>query len=275
MTMRPILRLLLAVSVFAGSSAWAQVPYVPAELLDNAVRVQGDSVTVCVFQGLDTTEFDEAATQLIADTLLLDHDIQHIPAQFPLYDDTDFFYTLYLRLVNDCDMIAGLSLSAGIFPEWLAATAPYASLPFVVVATDPAYSSLADVPRGRAVGMQIGSLGDMGFLAYNNNLSPDNRWLRLPYGDDELMLQRLEEGRIDAAMIWLPDLLKSAYWASGDFGIIDSDPLPRLVAEIGFVTMANQSWLLEEFDAAISELRASGALQELAREAGVTLDDTM
>lgn len=273
--MNRLLKLVSCLLVSTSLLAAAQVPYVPAELLDNAVRMQGDRVSICVFGGLDTTEFDRAATSLIADALLLDHTVTEIPSDFPLYDEVDFFYTLYIHLVNDCDMIAGLSLTAGIYPEWLAVTAPYASLPFVVAAVDPDYGKLGDVPRDRAVGVQIGSQGDMGFLAYNTSLPADDRWLRLPYGDDELMLQRLAEGSIDAAMIWLPDLLSSPVWHGGDYRIIDSAPLPSQVAEIGFASLANQNWLLEEFDAAIEELTSSGALGQLAIDYGVTLGDTM
>ena len=125
----------LFVSTFLLASA--QVPYVPAELLDNAVRMQGDRVSICVFGGLDTTEFDRAATALIAEALLIDHVVTEIPSDFPLYDEVDFFYTLYIHLVNDCDMIAGLSLTAGIYPEWLAITgAVLASITSRVVSSE-------------------------------------------------------------------------------------------------------------------------------------------
>lgn len=253
--------------------ASAQVPYVPAELLDNRLRLQGDHVTTCIFRNRDTTEFDRAVAELVAESLLLTHDIVEIPADFPIYAEEDLYSELYRRLVNECDLVAGFSLQAQNLAEWLGISAAYASLPFVVITRDQDHASLSDIPRGEAIGVQIGSLADMNFLSWNLSVPVEQRWLRLPYGEDSLMLTRLDDGSISAAFIWLPNLLQKEQGLQGDYRVISSSPVPETVVSIGFVALANQSWLLEQVDAAIAELHSSGALSELAVAHGIALPD--
>lgn len=263
--------LLMLISVGAAA---AQVPYVPAEFLDTRIRLQGDSVTTCIFAGRDTTSFDRAAAELIADALLVTHDIIDIPAaEFPIYGEEDFYYDVYQRLVNDCDLIAGISLDTFTLPDWLTVTMPYSTVPFVVVTAQPDYSSLADIPRDQAIGVQIGSLADMNFLAWSLNTPPDQRWQRLPYGDEDLMLSRLQDGTLAAAIIWLPNLLDHPAWQAGELQVIASAPIQETVVETGFLALGNRNWLVGQVDGAIAALESGGVLQDLAAAHGLQLPD--
>lgn len=272
-----LLSLLLFLTAFILPQARAQqgeVPYVPMDLLDTAIRVQGDSVTVCVFRDVASTEFDIAVTRLIADSLLLDHRTLQVPADFSLFDEGDFYYAVYLHLVNDCDLVAGISLTGGLLPEWLATTAAYAAPPFVVVA-DAAKEAgrLGDIPAGEAVGVQIGSYADLSLVSWNTSQQQSRRWRRIPYGDDALLLERVADGSISAGLLWYPNFVQAEANAAGDFRLLDLNPLPDLKAEIGFAVFANQSWLISQFDAAISSLLESGELTELAQEHGIMPED--
>lgn len=251
----------------------AQVPYVPAEFLDTRIRLQGDHVTTCVFDGRDTSDFDRAAANLVADALLITHDTVGITTEFPIYAEEDFYSDIYQRLVNDCDLIAGLSLATDGLPDWLAITSAYAELPFVVITRDDSYRTLGDVPRDQAVGVQMGSLADMNFLTWYTSVQPDQRWQRIPYADTELMLSRLDDGTIAAAILWLPNLVTVPQWEQGEYTVIGSAPVQETTVQTGFVALTNQTWLQGQIDAAINALRDSGALRELAGTHGLNLPD--
>lgn len=271
--MRNRLAALLALAVLIlqppALAQQGEVPFVPMDLLDTAIRVQGDSVTVCVFRNVATTAFDRAVSALIADSLLLDHRILEVPADFSLFDEGDFYYTIYLHLVNDCDLVAGISLSAGMMPEWLATTAAYAAPPFVVVAdADTRARVLGDVPAGESVGVQIGSFADLSFVSWNTAQPAARRWRRIPYGSDTLLLERVADGTVSAGLMFYPNFSRAAA-SPESYKVLGLDPLPALKAEIGFATFANQAWLISQFDAAIAALSAGGELGALAGRHGI------
>jgi len=266
-------RFLSLLALLSLSVAAAQVPYVPAELLDTRVRLQGDKVTTCVFKDLASTDLDRAAAELISNALLVNHDVLEIPSDFQIYSEEEFYYDVYLRLVNDCDLVAGISLATENLPDWLTLTAAYASLPFVVITTDSDYRSLGDIPAGSAIGIQMGSLADMNFLNWSLSLPGEQRLRRLPYSDDELLLQRLADGSLEAAVIWLPNLLDQPGWQQGDYRVIDSAPVAETTVDTGFLLLANQTWLQGQVDVAIAALESSGALAELAAEHGLAVPD--
>src|SRR5699024_9310386 len=124
-----------------------------------------------------------------ADSLLLEHRILQVPADFSLFDEGDFYYAVYIHLVNDCDLVAGISLTGGLLPEWLATTAAYAAPPFVVaVDSDAEAVRLGDLPAGATVGVQIGSHADLSLVSWNTSQVKARQWRRIPYGDDALLV---------------------------------------------------------------------------------------
>ena len=265
----------LLVALQAAAAQQGELPYVPVELLDETVRIQGDSVRVCVYDDIGTTDFDVAASALVADALILGHEIKKITANFGLFEDGDLFYSIYLNLVNNCDMIAGFSLTDVELPDWLAVTRSYVAAPFVLLSAEPERESLTDIPRGAAVGTQVGSHADMTLLAYNSNLRPEERWHRFPYGSDELMLERLDDGTIEAALLWYPNLRQVRSQWQETYRLLSTEPLPEPTAEVGFITFNNQDWLLSQLDAAIAELLDTGELVTLAQEHGIIPGDDM
>lgn len=266
--MKQLLGILTAVLMLGHISA--QVPVVPPEFLDETLRLDGDHLRVCIFKDRATTAFDADIAAAVADSLLLTHELVYIPASFPLFDDSDFFYALFLHLTNDCDMFAGISLTAGVYPDWLMATGSYYSSPFVLAVTDSAYQSLADVPTDKSVGVQMGGVADMEFLRYYTTREDSNRWTRLPYADQNLMLERLADGTIAAALIWFPDLIK---YTGGDFEargirLAELTPLNTFAVELAFVFLGSDPFLGDMVNQAIDALSDSGVISELASQYG-------
>jgi ABC-type amino acid transport substrate-binding protein len=267
----PILALL--VSALFGSFAAGQIPVIPPDYLHDYLRLQGDQLTFCVLSDRSTTEFDVAVAEAISATLLLTSKFVSVPADFPLFDENDFFYEIYLRLTNDCDAFVGFSLMSEGYPDWLSASDSYISLPFALVVTNPDYRSLGDIPTDKAIGLQMGGTADMQFLAYYTSLADRDRWTRLPYGSDELMLRRLKEDTIQAAILWLPNLLDLT---DGDpeaagFFPASTAPLRSFSVQLGLAFRGDNSYLQAMFDSAIESLKADGTIEDLAREFGVML----
>lgn len=265
--------LVIIFSVFLNNYANSQIPVVPPDYLHDYLRLQGDQLTYCVLSDRSTTEFDLAVAEAISDTLLLTSRFVPVPTDFPLFDENDFFYEIYLRLTNDCDAFIGFSLTSEGYPDWLSTSSSYISVPFALVVTNPDYRSLGDIPTDKAIGLQMGGTADMHFLAYYTSLADRERWTRLPYGSDELMLQRLKEGIIQAAILWLPNLLD---FTDGDpeaagFLTASTDPLRSLSVQLGLAFRSDDSYLQTMFDSAIRALEADGTIEELAREFGVKL----
>lgn len=265
--------LALIASVFLSSFAAAQIPVIPPDYLHDYLRLQGDQLTYCVLTDRSTTEFDIAVAEAISDALLLKSQFVPVKAEFPLFDENDFFYEIYLRLTNDCDAFVGFSLMSEGYPDWLSVSDSYISLPFALVVVNPDYRSLGDIPTDKAIGLQMGGTADMEFLAYYTSLADRDRWTRLPYGNDQLMLQRLEEGVIQAAILWLPNLLELT---DGDpeaagFFPASTNPLRSFSVQLGLAFRGDNSYLQTMFDSAIESLKTDGTIERLATEYGVAL----
>lgn len=269
-----IRKLLSIIVLLAYGASVAQVPVVPPEFLDETRRLDGDHMRICLFEGRSSTAFDADVSSAVADALLLSHELIYVPASFPLFDDSDFYYALYLHLMNDCDLFAGISLTAGVYPDWLMASSSYYSVPFVLAVTNPRYDSLSAIPVQEPIGVQMGGIADMEFLSYYTALADRDRWPRLPYADDSLMLRRLQDGTIKGALIWLPNLLEQT---NGDFESMGIQlaaltPLRSFSAQLAFAYLDSEPFLGEMVNQAIASLSASGALDELAIQHGFGLN---
>src|SRR5690625_6410720 len=84
-------RFLSLLALLSLSVAAAQVPYVPAELLDTRVRLQGDKVTTCVFKDLAATAFTGAAAEWIGNALFVTQAVLGYQANFQFYSEEEFY----------------------------------------------------------------------------------------------------------------------------------------------------------------------------------------
>src|ERR1700694_5237410 len=60
--------------------------------------------------------------------------------------------TLSRVFLETCDVYLGFKLIPDAYPPWLAVTRPYYRTSYVLVTANPAWTSLADMPRGQAIG---------------------------------------------------------------------------------------------------------------------------
>src|SRR5690554_2382029 len=196
----------LALACLPLAAAQSQLPPVPPEFYDGFRRVEGDKVTFCIDLRSPTVEFERAAAEAIAGALLLEPAFFEIDATYPI-DAQGYFEDLFIWLTDECDAFMGFSLVAGSLPDWLTPTRPYVAFRYVVVARDPAVMTLSDLPLTEPISSQLVSAGDRALIAFLQARPADARWQRIPYADNALMLQRLQEGSLGAALIWEPTLL--------------------------------------------------------------------
>lgn len=244
---------------------------VPEELLNNTRPVQGDAIQICIDPLSVGAEFDRAVSQAIADALFLTPTFHDAPSGFPL-DGLGYLDELQIAMTNTCNMLAGISLQPNSpFPAWATTTRSYAQVPFVLVAADPAYQTLSDIPRDKFIGTALGSLGESQFLAFVAQQPRDQQWRRLPYADPELMVRRLLDGKLAGILIWQPALARVTGGDPGAQGmrIIPTDPLPPVEVSVGALVSNRDAFLRSQIDEAIGALVADGTIAAIMEEHGV------
>jgi polar amino acid transport system substrate-binding protein len=261
--------------LFAAPPAFAQLMddvTVPNEWLQNWRRTEGDQIAFCIAHGSETAAFEEAVSEHLAEALLLKPVFVESQSGFSI-DGQGYLDAVLLSLTNDCDVMMGMALvTSGGYPDWLTVTRPYAGIPFLVATTrEASYESLADVPPGRTIGTQIVSAGDTMLYAYVSQLPASEQWRRLPYGDNQRLVERLRDGTLDAIIIYEPALLAITGGdpdASG-LHVIAADPLRDLEVPIGAVLLSRNTFLRGQLDSAITALVADGTIARLMEENGL------
>ncbi len=255
--------------VLATGSVLAQDDEVPQDLLNQSTRLQGDQITFCLDRSAPGAPLDMKVGQAIADALLVKAKFADAPSGFPI-DATGYLSELQIAMSNTCDVLLGISLQPNFpYPDWATPTRPYAEIPFVLVATDPSYKSLADIPRSRPLGTAVGSLGEYNFIVYNQQQSEAQRWRRFPYADPKLMLKRVKDGTIAAALLYQPALLEATNGdpAAAGVRIIPTDPVPASAVEVAALVSSRDSFLRTQIDEAIASLDSDGTIQSLMQQA--------
>lgn len=252
-------------------TALAQLPNLPAEYLEQSRQLQGDRIRLCVLQDMPLTELNEETALLLGHALLLDvvvyevsvpHLVQPLGYRSPLSDEQLFFL-----LNNECDAFMGYLYGVGTYPEWLVTTVPYLRTGFVLVSMDSTLSRLSDVPYGSRVGTQLGSAPNSRFLSLVRSLPEGQTWRRIPYPDNEILLERVSDGSLDAALVWEPAV--AAYEDPRLQVAHDLTPLPAVSADFVITMVSGNSYLQSLLDSAISAVSADGSLQQLIDAAGV------
>jgi len=151
----------------------------------------------------------------------------------------------------------------------LLGSAPYIySAPAIVLAPEfssKAISSLADLD-GMRIGVEQSSFPDLILTVYQSGRLRAHLVHIVP---GRGLLERLEAGDYDAVLV---DIHRFDGYRSEhpDTRLQLSGFMHPIGFNLGFVARAGEAELMQSIDAAISELMQSGALEQLARKAGLT-----
>ncbi len=180
-------------------------------------------------------------------------------------EDLDNTYRL---LIEHCDVIFGFKLVPDAYPGWLTITRPYYRAAYVYVAAEPAWTSLADMPSGRAIGATIGTSADMRLSQYLLAAPAARRWDKYPMTSDSAALDAVVAGVTGAALVWAP-----ALWASrkaepkfAKLHDIAPSPLPVSTADVGAILLSKQSFLRSSIDQALASLTADGTIAAILKD---------
>jgi len=262
--------LALALWAVGAAVAAAQVPYVPAEFLSGHRRLQGNSITFCVYEDSPTYAFDRAVAEELAMALLLEPNFFEVkPPPFRLAQE-DYVEELYVLLMDHCDAMVGFSLATDTYPDWLVLTRPYYWTPYVLAVTDPDYRQLSDIPRDKAIGTRLLTLSDVEFINFMSTLPKEQRWRRFPYVSDALLVQRLLDGTIAGALMWAPALYRETGGNPEALGIrvISTSPLRTIERPVGLAVRSSDAFLRAMLDEAIAALTQDGIIDELLERTG-------
>jgi polar amino acid transport system substrate-binding protein len=242
-------------------TAFAQPPGLPTDAYEGLRRVQGDRVTFCVDASPYTQPLERAILQAIADALLLEARFVDVQATYSITAEA-LLEDLYVLLADHCDAYAGISYTDGGYADWMTMTRPYVRYRSVLVTNQPDVDALRNLPRDATIGSLMTSQADTSLIAYLQSLPTQDRWRRLPYGDLELMLERLEDGTLGAALVWEPALygrVGNDLEAAG-LRAIDPSPLFGLEVSVAFALLGQNVYLRQALDAAIGSILEDGTL---------------
>lgn len=263
-----VLAAVVAATAITGV-AQAQTHGVPQELLKNTRRLGGDTLQVCGDVTGKTKGFDQAVARAIGDALFLKVQFHEGFGGFPTSGD-GFLDELQIALTNTCDMMVGVTVQANSpFPEWAVLSRPYVSLPYLLVVKDD-YKSLLDVPVQRHLGTAMSSMGERVFITWNQQRPKEQRYVRYPYADMDLMTTRVLDGSIAGMVIWGPAWaeVQKRMPEAAQLHSISMQPVPDSVTRVGILMKVNDSYLRAQIDETIDALVADGTIESLLEEFG-------
>lgn len=241
---------------------WAQqdVPYV-LNSQNYGKRADSYTLSYCVDPRDPAWKIDRQIGDAIASALLIEPKPTIIEDR-QVQEDVD---NIYLHLRADCDLYFGFKLLAGNYPGWLTITRPYYEVGYVMVAKNPAWKQLADVPRNVPLGPTLGTSADFRLTQYLNSLPADHRWPRFPMSNDVAALQAVADGRVGVAVVWAPSFAAAANDSPALAGlhVIASSPLPDATVPVGAVLLNTSTFLRANVDQAIQSLIADGTIQKI------------
>lgn len=250
----------------------AQVPSVAPEFYNSIRQAEGQGIRFCLWPGTSTAAFDRAVAEEIAAALLLRPAFFEIQAPRGGFPDEEFWNVMFIHLTESCSaMMGGILAPSTQLEDWLTITQPYLSAPYVGVSGDDSLSRLGDLPPRGLLGTPFESTADLVVLNYLQTLPSDQRWRRLPYDDAGLMIDHLEQGALQAGLIWQPMLALHRPEGLEAAGLreISSAPLQPVRRELGILLRSDDTALRASLDEAISFLWQDGTLESLALEYGI------
>lgn len=268
-----MLKLLMAglIGLAATTASFAQSYGVPAELLKNTRRMDGDKLQVCVDITGKLQPFDRAVATALAEALFLKPEFHEGFGGYPTSGE-GFLDELQIAMTNSCDVMLGMTVQENSpYPEWAVLSRPYVSLPYMLAVKDD-YKALNDIPKSRKLGTALSSMGERVFITWNQQQPKEQRFIRLPYADMDLMTKRVADGSIAGMVIWQPvfaELQKSNPDAAG-LHTIPLAPVPDTVTRVGILMKARDSYLRSQIDAAIDALVEDGTIAAIMEDFGYT-----
>jgi len=261
--------LLLAQAV---SPALAQAPAVERfkTMFEDRLHQQGDSFSLCINTLSMTADFERDLAAAIGDVLLTDVkvvDIEPLQPKRPL--DTALSYSsdqIYIVMAEQCDGFMGF-VAAAAYPDWLTISRPYLAGRNFMVTKDQSINRLEDIPTDRPVGSRFGNAGDAAMITYLQTLPEARRWKRYGYGENTLLLDRLNDGTVAAAMVWEPmlDFATDGDPAAKGYKTIQT-PFAVAPTYVGIGIRTIDSYLKEELGDAIKALTEDGTIDELLQK---------
>jgi len=250
----------LPACLFSLSATFAETPFVPDDW-KYGKRQESSTLHYCV----DARDPDLPVARKIGEaiaTALLLQPKEHVIGENVVGESLDSLYQIFLET---CDVYFGFKLLPDAYPEWMRVTRPYYRASYIFAATNAGWRSLADMPKSQAIGPTMGTSADLRLIQYLRALSPAERWSRFPMSSDEAALKALTNGTIGVALVWGP-----ALWAlqrsDGGFSkirLLSPSPLPAASADVGAAVLANESFLRNNIDQAISSLTNDGTIQAI------------
>src|SRR5215471_10347869 len=153
--------LVLLAACIATNAALAQPPFVPDDWKFGK-RQEANTLHYCV----DTRDPDFPVARkigaAIASALLL-LPKEHVIGENLVGEDLDNLYRVFLET---CDLYLGFKLIPDAYPQWVALSRAYYRVSYAVAVVDPAWKSLADVPRSQAIGATMGTTADIRLIQY-------------------------------------------------------------------------------------------------------------
>ncbi|AEQ51222.1 transporter substrate-binding domain-containing protein [Pelagibacterium halotolerans] len=261
----------LAIAALVGadlSSASAQAPFVAPEFYNRTRPDFGQTLPMCVLPDSPTLDLDRRVAEIIAESLLLEPKIVVLDVNMDALDHEGIWPDVLVHLSESCVGMVGTKLIDGyLYPDWLIPTAPYLTAPYVLISND-GYGSLDELPEGAAIGSPIYTQIDGQLLSYiATGAMPGAR--RLPYDRPELAEQLLEDGAIDAAIIWAPYLSGANAVDGAAYSAIGTvEPLRPGTQSLGIALRSSDQMLRGTFDQVIDVLDSDpeiGRLKQIAR----------
>jgi polar amino acid transport system substrate-binding protein len=242
----------------------------PRDVYIERGRSSGDSVALCVNGAAMMAPFEKDLAVQIAGRLLLTPKVVEVKTWHPT-EPLDYrlplgFDELYIEFAERCDGFMGFSLAQG-YPSWLIITRPYMSTRMVLAAAEPEYHKLPDIPPSRPLGTRMLGAVDNQLILYLQSLPEKDRWKRVPYFNNKVLIDRLLDRSVAAAFVWEPALYLATGGAPAAAGIHTiPPPFELLQTEFGIGLRSNDSYLSVALGQAIDSLRADGTIDRLLIE---------
>lgn len=273
----------LAAPLFLAAAISPGLAQAPAEerfktMFEDRLHQQGDSFTLCVNSRSMTAGFERDLAAAIGDILLTDVkvvDIEPLQPVRPL--ETSLSYSsdqIYVVLAEQCDGFMGFVLTSG-YPEWFTISRPYLVARNLLITRDQAIQRLSDIPTDQRIGTRFGTAGDASTITYLQSIPEAQRWKRYGYGNNSLLLERLDDGTVAAAMIWEPVLqfATDGNPESRGYKTIEA-PFAINATQVGIGLRTLDSYLKEELADAIKALVEDGTVDALLKQHHLAGDAT-
>lgn len=196
----------IGLSFLLAGHVLAQAPFVPPEFYNSIRPDFGNRLPLCILPESATAERDRETASEIARILLLEPEIVEIEADMGMLDEAGIWPVIFEELAQSCVGVMGVQIIPGeVTPDWMTLSRPYFEAPYVLISKEPGVQNLTDLPQGTRLGVPLFTPIDTEVMvAIESGALGGVR--RLPYDRPELMASLMEQGELDAAIVWAPHL---------------------------------------------------------------------